>query len=276
VSESAICRLTVPDGTQLAYQRQGTGPTVVLVHGGFLDHRAWAGLAAVLAASGHTVIAPDRRGHGFSDPYGSEHSVAADASDLVEIIASVTQPGEKVRIVAHSSGGHSAIAAVNLSEAVSDLILYEPPQRRDKPSISAETWQQLHEAQAGNDRKRLVTIALVDVVGNATGQAPPVPFPEPFWQAPFAQLLLANALSIPTELKANSEQDDSDDSLRHIDVPTWCVIGGNSPTYNRSFSERLVTLNPSAQLIELPGQDHGAPMTDPVLLADLLNSLTAA
>lgn len=275
MSESTICRLTVSDGTQLAYRRQGAGPTVVLVHGGFLDHRAWSGLAALLAASGHTVIAPDRRGHGLSDPYGPEHSVAADASDLVEIIASVIQPREKVRIVAHSSGGHSAIAAVDLSGSVSDLILYEPPRRRDEPPISGETWQQLNEAHAANDRKRLVMIALVDVVGKATGQAPPVPFPEPFWQAPFAQLLLANALSIPTELKANSEQDDSDDSLRRIDIPTWCIIGGNSPTYNRSFSERLVAVNSSAQLIELPGQDHGTPMTNPASIVDLLKSVAA-
>jgi len=275
MSESTICRFTVPDGTQLAYHRQGTGPTVVLVHGGFVDHRAWSGLAALLAASGYTVIAPDRRGHGLSDPYRSEHSVAADASDLVEIIASVTQPGEKVRIVAHSSGGHSAIAAVNLSDSVSDLILYEPPRRRDEPPISGETWRRLDEAHAANDRKRLVMIALADVVGKATGQAPPVPFPEPFWQAPFGQLLLANALSIPTELRANSEQDDSDDSLRDIHIPTWCVIGGNSPIYNRSFSDRLVAVNSSAQLIELPGQDHGTPMTNPALVADVLNSLTA-
>jgi pimeloyl-ACP methyl ester carboxylesterase len=276
MSELTICRLAVPDGTQLAYRRQGAGPTIVLVHGGFLDHRAWAGLAALLAESGHTVIAPDRRGHGLSDPYGPEHSVAADASDLVELIASVTRPGEKVRIVAHSSGGHSAIAAINLSDSVSDLILYEPPRRRDEPPISGETWQRLNEAHAANDRKRLVTIALVDVVGKVTGHAPPVPLPEPFWQAPFGQLLLANALSIPTELKAISEQEDSDDSLRRINIPTWCVVGGNSPTYNRSFSERLVAVSSSVQLIELPGQDHGTPMTNPALIVELLNSLAAA
>jgi pimeloyl-ACP methyl ester carboxylesterase len=276
MSEAAICRLTLPDGARLAYERWGAGPTVVLVHGGFLDHRAWAGLAALLAASGHTVVAPDRRGHGLSDPYGSQYSVATDASDLVEIIAAVTKPAEKVRVVAHSSGGHSAIAALNLCDSVSDVILYEPPRRRDEPPISAETWRRLEDACSVKDRKLLVEIALAEVVGKATGQAPPVPFPDAFWRAPFGQLLLANALSIPTELRANSEQDDSDDSLQRIGIPVWCLIGGNSPAYNRSFSERLVALSSSATLIELPGQDHGTPMTSPSLLADLLNSLTPA
>jgi pimeloyl-ACP methyl ester carboxylesterase len=227
-----------------------------------------------LAASGHTAVAPDRRGHGLSDPYGSQYSVAADASDLVDIITAVTRPREKVRVVAHSSGGHSAIAAVNLCDSVSDVILYEPPRRRHEPPISIKTWRRLEAARAAEDRKLLVMIALADVVGKATGQAPPVSFPEAFWQAPFGQVLLANALSIPTELKANSEQDDSDGSLRQIDIPVWCVIGGNSPAYNRSFSERLVALNSLAELIELPGQDHGTPMTSPVVVADLLNSLT--
>ncbi len=43
----------------------GSGDPVVLLHGGFLDHRMWAAQIPVLAA-GHRVIAPDARGHGRS------------------------------------------------------------------------------------------------------------------------------------------------------------------------------------------------------------------
>ena len=111
-----MSRLTVRDGTQVAYERQGSGSTVVLVHGGFLDHRAWGGLQAILVAAGHTVVAPDRRGHGFSDPYGPRPEVADDAGDLAEIVAAVAEPGTTVRVIAHSSGGHSALAAAALTE----------------------------------------------------------------------------------------------------------------------------------------------------------------
>ena len=53
-----ISKLTVRDGTRVAYRREGTGPAVVLMHGGFLDHRALGGLQALLVAAGHTVVAP--------------------------------------------------------------------------------------------------------------------------------------------------------------------------------------------------------------------------
>ena len=128
---SPISRLTVRDGTQVAYERRGSGSTVVLVHGGFLDHRAWGGLQAILVAAGHTVVAPDRRGHGFSDPYGPRHEVADDAGDLAEIVAAVAEPGTTVRVIAHSSGGHSALAAAALTDSIGDLVLYEPPQRTE-------------------------------------------------------------------------------------------------------------------------------------------------
>ena len=36
---------------------------------------------------------------------------------------------------------------------------------------------------------------------------------------------------------------------------------------------RLAALNPLAQVIELPDQDHGTPMTNPVIVADLLETL---
>jgi pimeloyl-ACP methyl ester carboxylesterase len=49
----------------LAYREVGTGPPLVLLHGGFTDHRMWDDLVPLLAV-GHRVIAPDARGHGRS------------------------------------------------------------------------------------------------------------------------------------------------------------------------------------------------------------------
>ncbi|MFJ5262357.1 alpha/beta fold hydrolase [Streptomyces sp. NPDC088387] len=55
---------TTPDG-DLAYRDQGTGPALVLLHGGFLDHTQWE--PQIRAFAPHwRVIAPDVRGHGGS------------------------------------------------------------------------------------------------------------------------------------------------------------------------------------------------------------------
>ncbi|MFJ8357283.1 alpha/beta fold hydrolase [Streptomyces sp. NPDC093984] len=55
--ESGDCRL--------AYRDEGAGAPLVLLHGGFLDHRMWDDQIPVFART-HRVIALDARGHGAS------------------------------------------------------------------------------------------------------------------------------------------------------------------------------------------------------------------
>ncbi|MGW3496515.1 alpha/beta fold hydrolase [Streptomyces sp. NPDC001020] len=56
--------LKTDDGC-LAYRDEGAGPPLVLVHGGFVDHRMWNDQIPVFAQT-HRVIAVDARGHGAS------------------------------------------------------------------------------------------------------------------------------------------------------------------------------------------------------------------
>jgi pimeloyl-ACP methyl ester carboxylesterase len=57
-------RVDLPEG-HLAYLDAGSGPPVVLLHGGGLDHRMWDDQVAALAAE-FRVLAVDARGHGWS------------------------------------------------------------------------------------------------------------------------------------------------------------------------------------------------------------------
>ncbi|MFI6843912.1 alpha/beta fold hydrolase [Kitasatospora sp. NPDC050467] len=59
-----LSSFTTGDG-ELAYRDAGTGRPVVLLHGGFLDHRMWDAQLAALTPE-YRVIAPDVRGHGKS------------------------------------------------------------------------------------------------------------------------------------------------------------------------------------------------------------------
>jgi pimeloyl-ACP methyl ester carboxylesterase len=57
-----------PDGTRIAYERRGTGPALVLLHGGGNSRQMWheAGYVERLQHN-FTVISLDLRGHGESD-----------------------------------------------------------------------------------------------------------------------------------------------------------------------------------------------------------------
>ena len=80
-------RITIPrlsvNGVHIAYDTQGTGEPVVLVHGWCGARSIWRLQVPELALS-HRVIAVDLRGHGDSDkPHGSEHySIGICADDL--------------------------------------------------------------------------------------------------------------------------------------------------------------------------------------------------
>src|SRR5256885_3985448 len=55
------------NGGPLAYDDEGAGPAVVLVHAGIADRRMWRPLTDLLA-SRHRVVAYDLRGYGESTP----------------------------------------------------------------------------------------------------------------------------------------------------------------------------------------------------------------
>lgn len=59
-----VAWLDTNDG-RFAYHDAGTGDPVILLHGGFLDHRMWDEQIPVLE-SRYRVVAPDARGHGAS------------------------------------------------------------------------------------------------------------------------------------------------------------------------------------------------------------------
>jgi pimeloyl-ACP methyl ester carboxylesterase len=74
------------DGTQIAVERSGEGPPVVVVLGALNDRRTAAPLAAELAGRGLTVHTYDRRGRGDSGdtpPYAVEREV----EDLAAVVA---------------------------------------------------------------------------------------------------------------------------------------------------------------------------------------------
>jgi pimeloyl-ACP methyl ester carboxylesterase len=116
-------------GTRLFYEVKGTGPALVLIHGGQLDSRMWDDQWDVLARR-FTVIRYDVRGYGGSFQPDRLYS---DADDLAGLLDYLEVP--KAHLVGLSLGGRIAVDfAVAYPKRVSSLTLagpglagYEPP-----------------------------------------------------------------------------------------------------------------------------------------------------
>jgi pimeloyl-ACP methyl ester carboxylesterase len=110
------------NGTETFYEESGAGPPLVLLHGGFADHRMWEPQVAFFAPR-YRVIRPDLRGHGrtrtlVDRPY-SVDLLAADLAALLDALAV-----ERAALCGVSFGGMVAQAfAVTQPDRLLALVL---------------------------------------------------------------------------------------------------------------------------------------------------------
>ncbi|KPC61379.1 alpha/beta fold hydrolase [Streptomyces chattanoogensis] len=118
--------LEVP-GARLHYEVRGSGPVLVLIHGGAGDAGVFHEIADPLAEH-FTVVAPDRRGHSRSplDPPSGTPRVADHSDDVVRLLGELT---DGPALVYGSSSG--AVVALDLlarhPDRVRRVLAHEPP-----------------------------------------------------------------------------------------------------------------------------------------------------
>jgi pimeloyl-ACP methyl ester carboxylesterase len=74
------------NGINVAYDDQGSGPAVLLIHGFPLCRKMWRPQFNTLPDAGFRLIAPDLRGFGESDAPNGPYSIDLFADDIVELL----------------------------------------------------------------------------------------------------------------------------------------------------------------------------------------------
>src|SRR5262249_48752066 len=114
-------QVTSADGTIIGYRQMGSGPGLIILHGGVRASHNYLRLAELLAKA-FTISIPDRRGRGLSGPAGEDFSIAKECEDLHALMQ---QTGARI-VSGHSAGAVIALEAA-LTLPIEKLVLYEPP-----------------------------------------------------------------------------------------------------------------------------------------------------
>lgn len=255
-------RITSQDGTQIAYDKSGKGPAVILVNGALATRSSTSELAQLLAAH-LTVYSYDRRGRGDSAdtrPYSVER-------EIEDIAALIEAAGGSAYVYGKSSGACLALeATASLGDKVKRLAIYEAPY--SEAEGAAEEWREFRSELDGllaADRRADAVTLFLKFVG-APDEAiaemrASAAWPEMEAMAPtlaYDNAVVGDDRSVPVKIAAK------------VKATTLVMDGGASletMPFMRPTADQLAKVIPDAERRTLEGQAHDV---SPKALAPIL------
>ena len=237
------------DGTEIALDRRGEGPPLVLVGGAFQDRTSMNSLAAGLHDA-FTVYEYDRRGRGDSGnvpPY----AIAREVEDLGAVIEAAGAPAF---VFGQSSGGALALEAAGRGLPIRALAVNEPPYAAGPTTEFADRLDEL----VRNHQAAEATAAFLELVGT-----PPAVVAQ-MQAGPSWPRMQGFAPTLSHEVRLCNEGEPPADRLAAISIPTLALAGGDSPAWARDVAAAIAARVPTAQARVLAGQTHVA--ADEVLI----------
>ena len=228
--------------------------TVVMVHGTLDRGGSFTRMARRMA--GHNVATYDRRGYQSSRALGGAQNLDAHIEDLDAVLCAVGGDGP-ITLVGHSFGGVIAMAgAMALPSSVGSVVVYEPPM----PWL----WEGGHPHRGlpvGVDPaveveqffRRMVSDAAWEHLGDSERAE-----------------RIADGAGLVSDLRIiRTETPFTLESVESLSVPLTIVIGATADGHRRT-AERVVAAAPNGTLLTIEGAPHGAHLSHPDTLADIV------
>jgi pimeloyl-ACP methyl ester carboxylesterase len=250
-------------GTTIGFRQLGSGPGLLLLHGGMQASQHYIRLAAALADT-FTVYLPDRRGRGLSGPPGEPYSMVQECADVAALL---DQTGAH-SVFGHSAGGLIALQAALTLPSIHKVAVYEPPLSVHGSVPTSWVKRYEREVEAGKSASAMIT-ALKGLQLSRIFTLLPRPvllLLITLLAHREKQTLQPNDISmealVPTgslDLQLFHEMEDTLDRFAGMRAEVLLLGGEKSPVYLRDALTALSQTVPQVKRIEYPGLDHSGP-----------------
>lgn len=249
------------NGIKLAYEDQGQGTALLLVHAFPLNSGMWQSQIEAFGDE-FRLIVPDLRGFGGSDVPPGPYLMETMADDLVSLLDQLGV--EQVVLGGLSMGGYVALSLLRqYPDRVQALVLADTRATADTVEARAgrETNAQLAETQgAGAIAEKMVPNLLN-------------PDARPELQSYLRRIIESNhPQGIAAALRGMGLRSDSSDLLPHISIPALLLVGEQDrlspPAEMRTLQQNI----PGSELVEIPGAGHISNMENPAAFNAVLRT----
>jgi pimeloyl-ACP methyl ester carboxylesterase len=249
VSPTLITAGLADGSNALARDNGGSGPSILIVHGGFDDGSSWLRVAARLSGR-FRVVRMVRRQYRLDLPEMSPYSIETEVEHVLAVADLMAGP---IVLVGHSSGGVVALEALLAApDRFAGAVLYEPPVAtgQSSPGASDDAYQRAREAMEAGQPGKMMQIFITEIVGmpkHVGCVLRPL-----IAAAPKARKLAPRQLSDLDGLQPRL------DSYADIGTPTLLLGGERSPAHLRERLDTLAATMPNTEKLIMPGRDHNA------------------
>jgi pimeloyl-ACP methyl ester carboxylesterase len=247
--------VTSADGTTIAFERTGSGPPLVLVHGATDVHEFWdlTDVRSVFAEH-FTVYAIDRRGRGESGD-AAEYELEREAEDVAAVVNAIDDP---VTLLGHSSGALYSLEAVLRTDNLRKLIVNEPPIQVGNHEFDVEdVVAEMNRLLADGENEQTLMLFLQEEA-HLTSDEIDVARSAPIWQD-----MVDAAHTLPREWQAIAEYEFDATRFATMTTPTLVLGGGESPSFYKDATVAVTEALPNSRLVRFDGQSHEPMNTAP-------------
>jgi pimeloyl-ACP methyl ester carboxylesterase len=266
-------RITAPDGAHIRLHSTGSGPGIVVVHGGGVTIDVYRRLATALADP-FTVHLYNRRGRADAPPRSQPYTFDQDIDDLAAVLRH-TGTGN---VVGHSSGGFIALQAA-LRLPIDRLALYDAAISVDGNFPTA--WLDgAREAALAGDTARAMALTSAGINTHMAAARLPlavqVALCRQFLRTPIGRTmgdLLAMTLDESHQIRLHNGPAQQ---WAGVTAEVLLACGANGPRYYAQSNQALARALPRARALQIPRGGHDAINRAPRRLVEALANFFTA